>query len=404
MLTSLSHSKQKFIFLVGVTAIYTAVVLWLDFLQAPPLWDEGHFLETSSTFSDRLIPSIDDLKDYGELSTPLPFIIFGAMEHLFQQGIFAGRLLNLLLSVGIVTLIGWPSREKKERALKCLIGLLLCPYFIWYSALMYTDVIACFLGLMGVMAYVRDRHWLSSLAFILAIASRQYLIAFPAAIVTYEFLLAMKRVAHNRRFRLSEQWRWLAPLLAALTLLFWFYLFQGLAPATAIDGGSTPDVQKTTWALMPGGVINFLAFVGFYLIIPEFIVFWPSQPIKQSLHIWQKQRRKIVLIALGLLLYQLAFSPVLLGLGSVLKIANLLPFEFLKLGLFYLLALIACLRFSRPNLLSLFVLFNSLIMLKAYPWDKYILPLAVIFWYLKSVDLEEKGYQLSASVKSKRLG
>ncbi|MGB3640444.1 MAG: hypothetical protein WBA39_23150, partial [Rivularia sp. (in: cyanobacteria)] len=91
MKIQLNHREQKFLFLVGITAIYSALVVWLDFLQAPPIWDEGHFWETSLTFSDKLIPSIDDLRNYGELSTPLPFIIFGALEYLFHQGIFAGR-------------------------------------------------------------------------------------------------------------------------------------------------------------------------------------------------------------------------------------------------------------------------------------------------------------------------
>ena len=39
--------------------------------------------------------------------------------------------------------------------------------------------------------------------------------------------------------------------------------------------------------------------------------------------------------------------------------------------------------------MSTVVLFQTIIMTKAYPRDKYVLPVAVFFWYLKSYELEE---------------
>ncbi len=161
--------------------------------------------------------------------------------------------------------------------------------------------------------------------------------------------------------------------------------FSNIPSETTIDNYA-PEVQKTTWALTPGGAINFLAFVGLYIVIPEFILFQP----RARLHILKQQRRKITLIAAGLLLCFLVFPPLLTGLGTVIKIANLLPHDILKMALFYSLSLLACVRFSQPKLISLIVLFNSLIMMKAYPWDKYVLPLVVVFWYLKSVGFKEQ--------------
>ena len=43
----------------------------------------------------------------------------------------------------------------------------------------------------------------------------------------------------------------------------------------------------------------------------------------------------------------------------------------------------SCLRFAKFDVISLSVWLNCLIMMKAYPWDKYVLPLVVVFWYLK---------------------
>jgi hypothetical protein len=103
--------------------------------------------------------------------------------------------------------------------------------------------------------------------------------------------------------------------------------------------------------------------------------------------------RKIALMAIILLGYMTVFPPPLDGIGSLVKVAAMLPQPFLGLAFFYGLALLTCIRFSNFGLMSLFVVFNSLIMMKAYPWDKYVLPLVIIFWYLKSIKLEDIGLQ-----------
>lgn len=393
----LNRRQQKFLFLLGITAIYVVLVIWRDFLQGAYLWDEKNYWESSLVFSDRLFPSIDELRNYNELSTPLPFIVFGILQYLFDKGIFLGRLLNLIMSVAIAFIIGYPSRNK-SKAILCVIGLFLCPYYLFYSGVLYTDIFACFWVLVGVMSYVRNRHWLSCIAFILAIASRQYMLAFPMAIAFYEFIVVLTRSRHFPKglYRVRELMqqgyissvehkRWLAPLIACLTIFGWIYLFQGLAPEAAIAVRPTPEVQKTVWAITPGGAINFLAFVGLYLVIPE-LVFFQSWTRYKTL---KQQRSKVIAIAVGLLVCFLVFPPLLQGHGIVDKMVDLLPHDILKLAFFYCLSLITCLRFSQPELISFMVLFNSLIMIKAYPWDKYILPLVVVFWYLKSINFGE---------------
>ncbi|HSM80250.1 MAG TPA: hypothetical protein VLS96_01125, partial [Nodosilinea sp.] len=373
------------IFCCGITLIYILVVAWLDFLRGPNWWDETDFWKSSLTFSDSLLPSLSDLKNYNSLNTPLPFMMFGLLEYLFGQGIFAGRLLNLVLSLGIVLIIGWPSRDKGGRALLCLVGLFLCPYFLFLSGRLYTEMIACTWVLLGFVAYLRDRHGLSCLAFVLAIASRQYMLAFPMAIAAYELLGVADQYRQQRQFSLQQQWRWVAPALACLSMAGWILLFQGLAPEEAIIGKS-PEVQKSLIALTPGGAVNYLAFVGAYIVIPEFLLFG-LQPAFQEL---RQRPRKGLLIAAGLLFYCLIFPPLTFGNGFIVNLADLLPLDSLRAVFFYSLALLACLRFAQLDLLFWILVFNTLIMTKALPWDRYVLPAVVIFWYLKSIRYPER--------------
>ncbi len=381
-----SRSQQKFLFILGITATYIALLVWLDFLKGPKLWDEKTYWETILQFSDRLIPSLNDLRNYGELNTPLPFIIFGAIEHLFHQGIFAGRLLNFVLSISMVLIIGWPSRDKRGRAILCVIGLFFCPYYLFLSGRIYTEMIACFWMLMGLVSYVHNRHILSSLAFILAIASRQYMLPFPAAIATYEFIVAIINIRYFHSISLVEQKRWIAPLVATLSIFGWIYLFQGLAPEIAVATRSVPTVQETTWAFAPNTAINFLAYIGLYIVIPEFVLFQPLSKLRRLRQRW----RKAALIAVALLIAYAAFPPQMEAHGNLMNLLDLLPNRALQMSVLYGLSLLACLRFSQPNLMFFIVLFNSLLMIKAYPWDKYILPLAVAFWHWQSTGLEGK--------------
>ena len=380
----LSRSQQKFVFLLFITAIYTALIIRLDFLQGIKVKDEFHFWETSLSFSQNLIPSIEDLRDYRELNTPLPFIMFGAVEHFFHLDVFGGRLLNLILSIVMVFIIGWPSRNKGGTAILCIIGLFVCPYYLLSSGTLVTDIIACFWVLLGFVAYVHNRHFLSCIAFILAIASRQYMLAFPVAIASYEFINTLLITKHNNKFSLSEQWRWIAPFIAASSILVWFYLFQGLAPSSGIEE-LAPTVQKTTWFLKPNRAIYFLAFTSIFVVIPEFILFQ-----HQKIQVSKEQWRKVLLIAVGWLLYCIAFPPPTSSAGMFSVVLNLLHYEVVKVALFYVLSLLALIRFSQPNLIFLCLLFNCLIMMKAHYWSKYVLPFAIVFWYLKSLKLEQK--------------
>jgi hypothetical protein len=73
-------------------------------------------------------------------------------------------------------------------------------------------------------------------------------------------------------------------------------------------------------------------------------------------------------------------------MGYMDKLFRMIGGDFFRMTLFYILALIACLRFLVMNLESLFVLTNVLMMLKSHiAWDKYLLPLIVILWFLNAV-------------------
>jgi hypothetical protein len=369
--------QLKLLFVAGLIVLYLAIFFFLNQLQFPAKWDEGHFWETSLLFSKSLIPDLNQLKNYPELNTPLPFIIFGNLEYLFHGGLFAGRLLNFILSFVIVCLIGLTSINNSKYGFLAALGVLLSPYYLMYSVVLYTDNISIFFVLFGFYFYIRSRHFLSCIAFILAIASRQYMLAFPVAIAAYELIIAWKTGLWLRI-------QLLAPIVASSSIFGWILLFGGLAPKAGLSGELTPVVQQVTWAFSLDGSLYFLSWVGLEFVIPEWILF--SRKIKEQNILTPKN----IYISLGLLLLFLIFFKSFESHGLLAKFTGYLPNNFLKLPVLYCLSLLACWRFSRFNLAFLLIVMNCGIMLKAYPWEKYVLPLVVVFWYLKSMNLLDK--------------
>lgn len=386
--------KYVKIFLVTICILYFIVFLALNRLQFSPIWDEHSFWQTSLIFSHSLIPPQTWLQDYEELNTPLPFIIFGIIEYLFNGGIFAGRLFNFFISFLITCIIGLPINKKRKDAFLALCGLISFPYYLWLSGHLYTDIIASFFVLVGFVLYIRSQHILSGISFILAIASRQYMLVFPLAITAYELFSYLKikfiNYQNHKKNQLQKQdkpqlVRILAPFIASCTIFGWFLLFKGIAPQAAITEGSVPKVQLSWWSVEPNTILYFLACIGLYFVIPELILFRPKFS-------WQNlwTRKNILLVSVLLLLF-IIFPP-LKGHGILIKIGRILPNIFLRLFLFYFLALLTLIRFSnRINLAFWIVLVNSVLMMKAYPWDKYLLPLLIIFWYLKSMSILDEN-------------
>ena len=363
--------------MLGLFAVYAALFAAMDGLRFEPDKDEKHFWPTSLRFSESWLPHVDLLRDYGELNTPLPFIIFGSLEHLTGGGIFAGRLLNLILSFGIVALIVLRARGPLRRVIGAAIGLLLFPYFLGASCYLYTDIIAAAFAFGGFWLHLRRQHVASAVCFALAIASRQYMVAFPLAAAVHE--LTALRGADDRRHA-----GWIAPLLAASTLLGWFVFFGGPAPPgeLARQGLSTAEPLR----LYPQHALYFLTCVGAYYVVPELVLAPGNLTLRTVLRV------RSVVVAAAMLALFIVFPPLrnpaeypIETMGFLDKATRRVvgDHDFLRMGLFYIAALLACLRFSRLSLPALLVAVHAVLLMKGHiGWDKYALPLLVTLWFI----------------------
>ena len=363
--------------------LYLVLYLVLDHLRFEVRKDELHFWPTSLSFSNTWVPTLEQLRSYNDLNTPLPFVVFGTLEHLFHQGIWLGRLLNFGLSflcVLAIVLGGGAS----TRSFLCAIALLLCPYYLGTSTHLYTDIIALTLSLAGVSAFFRQRYLLSSLAFVAAISGRQYSVLFPASLFLWS---AYGSWTQKRPW---QEWRvWSSMALAASSLLGWFLFFGGPGPRDAMNAQFIATTSPL--ALLPHNAGYSLACVGLYYVIPE-LVFFPSarERFRQQLSrqwVWG-------LVALSLVFF-VAFPPLrnppgyfMPDMGYFDKALRTFLADDLRVTVFFFFAALTVIRFGSWSLPAILTFANALLMMKAHvAWDKYTLPLLAVLWWLNACSL-----------------
>jgi hypothetical protein len=356
-----------------VVAVFATAAWSFDWLLFPPTKDELHFWPTALRFSEFWFPPIELLRTYDELNTPLPFMMFGWLERIFHGGIATGRWLNVACALAQMAIIIFAGRGSTQRiALACL-GLMVFPYFIGVSVHLYTDAIACLFTLAGVWLWRRERWLLCAVAFTFAIASRQYMLAFPASLALFG-LVTMRR----------PHAMWIAPACATLTIVGWILLFGGLAPANEVERQQL--VTSDLFRIVPHNALYFLTAVGAWYVVPELILG------VSRLAQFRVTRTKLIAVIVGVTTACIVAPPIRnlppytidnMGMFDRGLRTLTLDTDWLRVAIIGALALLPILRFHRWSIALVFVAVNALMMMKAhFMWDKYAMPLIIVLWFL----------------------
>jgi len=373
--------RWKGLMLVALMLGVYSILLWkLDWLRFPIDRDETHFWPTTLLFSHSLLPGLQTLRGYEELNTPLAFVIFGQVERLTGHGLILSRYFNLVFSAAILVLIACAHGAPNRNSIACAFGLSLFPYFLGVSTHLYTDTIAALFVVAGVALQLRGRSFTASLFWILAIATRQYMVAFPIAAAIYE-LVRVERSAADPRI---SRFLWMNPAVAAASLMAWFAIFHGFAPPAAI-GAQWPPTTVLTYVCVDHS-LYFLSCIGLYYCLPEMILD-PAQTRHGVSSRWQTKVGLAAFLAIAFA----AFPPVRnadLGTMGYLDLAlRSTVSEAARMLLLYLFALWALVRFVVPRntFAGWMLLANAIVMMKAHlAWDKYAMPLLCVLWLLNA--------------------
>jgi hypothetical protein len=256
---------------------------------------------------------------------------------------------------------------------------MLFPYTLPLGVHLYTDAIGVFLVVAGTLFLSRGRAAPAFVAFALAIATRQYLVQIPAAI------LAVEGIRFLRREHVS--WRSVfATTAACLTVFGWVGFFGGVAPREGIEFWTPlyPAPMLRATEFIPEQGLYALTGIGAYFVIIEALLF-RRRPVPAEMQSWLG-----VSLVLGLAVLFYLYPPVLLPdhpggpIGRVARI--LLPqpdYDWARVALFYVPAILCVLRFARwPREVGFWLVAAAFVlaMKQQVPWEKYLYPTLAVLW------------------------
>ena len=372
--------------LVLVAAVFLLAAVVSGGLGVAPAKDEVHFWESASRFAGSF--TFEDLRGYPEVVTPLALVAWGQIDHWTGGGIAAGRAFILAISLAFAVFLlgtGRGTAEGPRRAALATFAWLAFPYTLPLSVSLYTDVPAAVLGAVGAALHFRGRLGWAFLCFAAAIATRQYLVQIPAAVVAAEGIAVLA----GQRERVVPA---LVAAAAAGTLLLWIAFFGGLAPAPGLEYWvpryPAPMLEPTQFIWHYG--FYALVGVGVWYVLPEIVLFGRHAALRSV-----SARRLAVTAALLALLF--AVDPPLLTdahpggpFGRVLR--WIFPTgigDIPRALVFYGAALLAALRFGgRFDLAFWLVAATTVLQTKSQiPWEKYLLPTLATLWTLKAMEV-----------------
>lgn len=367
-------------FALALALVYVATFAFADGLRFAPVKDEIHFLESARLFAGAF--HLEELRGYPEVVTPLALVVWGQLEQLTGAGLWAGRFLNLLLSLGLVCLVAYARPPFSPRSALAAVGLLAFPYTLPLSVHLYTDVMAAAFAGLGTAAVLWRRSGLAFVALSAAIATRQYLVQIALALAAAEALAWYR----------GDPARWktaLAAGAATATLCGWIVFFGGLAPQAGLDAWiphyPAPMLEASSFILHYG--LYALTGVGAYFVVVEGLLYREFPPMSAVL------RLRNLGAAVALAAMFLVDPPILSSshpggpIGRVSRI--LLPspeLDLVRVGVYYVLALLGVLRFSCKVDAAFWVVAAGVVlsMKQQIPWEKYLLPTLSALWILRA--------------------
>ena len=195
--------NKYFVVLLFLLFAFEAVVY--AFAMDRPCWgDEAHFIETIKQFGKGI--SIDTLKHYNEMSTPLPFMLYSFWGNIFTFNINELRLFSII--VAIITYILCHNLifslfNSTKIAFFTTTLIVVNPYMVGLSVFVFTDMLAILFVLTTCISIRAQRPILLAFSISCSLLCRQYLLFLTAAVGLYYLCMLFKSRSIETKKRIS---------------------------------------------------------------------------------------------------------------------------------------------------------------------------------------------------------
>lgn len=238
--------------------LFLLVVLGFWGLNRSYWGDESHFVETIRIFSSSTFFS--SIKDYPEVTTPLPYLIYSWWGKLFGLNLPVLRLLTLIISASFFILIFHFFRayvKEEKSALILSVILLINPYLWGLSIFVFTDMMTLFFIYLSLFMISKEKVWPGALMLGLAVLSRQYSIIFIISVWLF-LLIRLIFEGERKKFLTFTGFAILSLIPYLLLVLLW----KGLSPPAGIKK-FIPDTSLS-WNI--NTFVTYVTFLAIYIL------------------------------------------------------------------------------------------------------------------------------------------
>jgi len=378
-------SRVRIAFILAIIA-FCAVVGWqMQLNAAPPLRDETHYWPNAQYLTSDGFPSLEKLRTYSELCTPLSLTLFGWADRLTGGGLPAARYFSLGAVCLTLVLFVLLARGPDRRVVPAALCMLAFPYFLGVGVHIYPDSFAILFTLLGLALFQRDRPWIAALFFTLAISCRQYMVAFPVGLALWEIAELIRLRPANERWRaILTSSKSAAGFSGALVLSAWIIFWGGFGPPGEVKRQAVSTAQHTI-LFYPQYALYGLACLGLYFAYCGWVIFDRKLQPRAVVSVRSIALLLVVAICFWFFPPQDNFHYEIDNMGYFDRMIREAAgahstTRLIILGAF---AWIATMAFCRRSLVSTLVMVHLLVLAKAHiAWDKYELPMLLCLWFL----------------------
>lgn len=221
----MSKYLKSVIILLSILFVFETAVYIAAFDR--PYWgDESHFVETINEFGNEI--SINAIKHYNEMSTPLPFLAYALWGELFGFEISSLRLFSIIIALLTYFFFHKLLFSFFRNSKIAILGTLFFafhPYMIGLSVFVFTDMITILLIILAFLAVKKENYILLFISSAGALLSRQYSIFFISSIGLYYLLDYLRDFSDKKKLKLL-----LAVSFSIIPLIALFLLWGGFNP------------------------------------------------------------------------------------------------------------------------------------------------------------------------------
>jgi hypothetical protein len=208
-----------------------SVVISVAGLKRPHWGDEEHFVQTVRLFGEEI--SLNTLKHYNEMSTPLPFLTYALWGRIFGFETNVLRILSVIIALLTYLLFHrflFLLFQEPKIAFFTAVFLAVHPYMVGFSIFVFTDMLPILFLIVACIAVIKGKAVVFALAAAGTLLCRQHFIFLPVAAGLF-YLLSFLTNRNETRTKRSATRRMLpASILSLAPLGLLFLIWQGFSP------------------------------------------------------------------------------------------------------------------------------------------------------------------------------